>query len=36
MRFSGSRMIFYHPFLAVWHVICSIREKNRSERGNYD
>ena len=27
MRFSGPRMLFYHPQLAVWHLICSIREK---------
>ena len=23
MRFSGPRMILYHPFLAIWHLICS-------------
>ena len=27
MRFSGPRMILYHPFLAVWHLICSKKEK---------
>lgn len=27
MRFSGPRMLFYHPVLAVWHLVCSIREK---------
>lgn len=27
MRFSGPRMLLYHPILAMWHVICSIREK---------
>lgn len=27
MRFSGPRMLLYHPVLAVWHLICSIREK---------
>lgn len=27
MRFSGPRMLFYHPFLALWHLICSKREK---------
>lgn len=32
MRFSGPRMILYHPVLAMWHVICSVREKyKRSE-----
>lgn len=27
MRFSGPRMILYHPILAIWHVVCSIRER---------
>lgn len=27
MRYSGPRMIFYHPIMAVWHVICSRRER---------
>lgn len=31
MRFSGPRMIFYHPILAIWHVICSMREKKKLE-----
>lgn len=31
MRFSGPRMILYHPFFAVWHLICSKKEK-----GTYD
>lgn len=25
MRFSGPRMLLYHPVLAVWHLICSKR-----------
>nr|WP_294490497.1 nitrous oxide-stimulated promoter family protein [uncultured Mediterraneibacter sp.] len=29
MRFSGPRMMFYHPLLAVWHVMCSIKEKKK-------
>lgn len=29
MKFSGPRMIIYHPFLAVYHVICSIKEKKK-------
>ena len=29
MRFSGPRMLFYHPFMAVWHVVCSIKEKKK-------
>ena len=31
MRFSGSRMIFQHPIMAVNHVISNRREKNRLE-----
>ena len=31
MRFSGPRMIFYHPVMAMRHVISSILEKNRRE-----
>ena len=27
MRFSGPRMLIYHPVLAVWHLICSRQEK---------
>ncbi len=27
MRFSGPRMLFYHPILALWHLICSKKEK---------
>lgn len=29
MRFSGPRMIFYHPIMAVRHVIESKKEKRR-------
>ena len=32
MRFSGPRMIFYHPVLAVRHVIESKREQKRLEK----
>ena len=32
MRFSGPRMLLYHPFLAVWHVVCSAREKRKINR----
>ncbi|MFR0987431.1 MAG: nitrous oxide-stimulated promoter family protein [Frisingicoccus sp.] len=31
MRFSGPRMIFYHPGLAVWHLVSSKKEKRRNE-----
>ncbi|WP_456081818.1 nitrous oxide-stimulated promoter family protein [Mediterraneibacter sp.] len=29
MRFSGPRMLLYHPVLAIWHLVCSRREKNK-------
>lgn len=29
MRFSGPRMLLYHPVLANWHLVCSIREKEQ-------
>lgn len=32
MRFSGPRMIFHHPVMAVRHVIESKKEKNRLEK----
>lgn len=32
MRFSGPRMMFYHPVLAVRHVIESKKEKRRLEK----
>ena len=31
MRFSGPRMLLYHPVLAVWHVVCSVREKKKQK-----
>lgn len=31
MRFSGPRMIFYHPVMAIRHVIESRKEKKRLE-----
>ncbi len=30
MRFSGPRMIFYHPILAIKHLILSEREKKNN------
>ncbi|MBQ4284072.1 MAG: nitrous oxide-stimulated promoter family protein [Lachnospira sp.] len=36
MRFSGPRMIMYHPVLAVRHVIESKKEKKRLEKNNED
>lgn len=32
MIFSGPRMLLYHPFLALWHVICSIKEKRKQKK----
>lgn len=32
MRFSGPRMIFHHPVMAVRHVIESKKEKKRLEK----
>lgn len=29
MRFSGPRMLLYHPVLAIWHLICSFKEKKK-------
>lgn len=29
MRFSGPRILFYHPVLAMWHLVCSMREKRK-------
>ena len=28
MRFSGPRMLIYHPIRAIWHLVCSMREKS--------
>jgi len=33
MRYSGPRMIFHHPVMAVRHVIESKKEKRRINRG---
>lgn len=27
MRFSGPRIMLYHPMLAIWHVLCSLKQK---------
>lgn len=32
MRFSGPRMIFYHPVMAIHHVLESKKEKKRLEK----
>lgn len=32
MRFSGPRMIFYHPIMALRHVVESKKEKRRLEK----
>ncbi len=28
MRYSGPRMLLYHPILAIWHLLCSKKEKS--------
>ena len=33
MRFSGPRMLLYHPILAIWHLICSTKEKKKETKG---
>ena len=30
MRFSGPRMLLYHPVLAVWHLVCSLKENRKA------
>ncbi len=35
MKFSGPRMIFYHPIMAVSHVIETKREKKRLEKNEH-
>lgn len=32
MRFSGPRMLLYHPGMAVWHLASSRMEKRRKQR----
>ena len=32
MRYSGPRIIFYHPGMATWHVITSISEKRNKNK----
>ena len=36
MRFSGPRMIFHHPVMAIRHVIETKKEKRRMEKNNED
>lgn len=33
MRFSGPRMLLYHPVLAVWHLVCSKKESKKKTKG---
>lgn len=33
MRFSGPRMLLYHPGMAIWHVVSSAREKKKGDLG---
>ena len=32
MRYSGPRMMFYHPVAAIRHAVSTIREKKRLQR----
>lgn len=32
MRFSGPRMFIYHPFMAVHHMWCTLREKMKEAK----
>lgn len=34
MRFSGPRMLFYHPAMAVSHLVETKKEKRRLEKKN--
>lgn len=34
MRFSGPRMLFYHPIMAIRHVMESRKEKRKLEKLN--
>lgn len=36
MRFSGPRMMFYHPVMATRHIVETKREKRRLERSLLD
>lgn len=29
MRFSGPRMLLYHPGMAIWHVVTTIKESKQ-------
>lgn len=32
MKFSGPRMLLYHPCLAFWHLVTSRRENSKSNK----
>lgn len=32
MRFSGPRMLFYHPFMAIHHMGCTLKEKKKEAK----
>lgn len=34
MRYSGPRMLLHRPGLALWHVICSRKEKKKNGEKN--
>lgn len=33
MRYSGKRMLFHHPMLAMFHLLSTTREKRRLKKG---
>ena len=32
MRFSGPRMLLYHPLLAIFHLVLTLKEKRKLEK----
>ncbi len=34
MRYSGPRMLFHHPVLAIKHLVLTIKEKNRQKKNS--
>lgn len=31
MRYSGPRMLYVHPGMAIWHLVCSTKEKKKDK-----
>ena len=34
MRYSGPRMLFYHPFMAFWHLGITLKEKAKARKAD--